>query len=400
MSLHGKHILLAVCGGIAAYKSCELVRLLVKEGADVEVMMTEAATQFVTPLTFETLSGHPASVKMWDEERTLPHISLRQNKDLIVVVPATANMLAKIANGIADDLVSSTLLARDCPLMVCPAMNVRMWMNPATQRNVLRLAEDGILLSGPEAGVQACGDVGAGRLRDPQKILEDIISFFSPSFLKGTKVLMTAGATFEAFDPVRGITNGSSGLQAACIARSLVRAGAQVRVVSGLVSAAFPEKAEIIHVTSAQEMFEAVQTELKEQKPDVFIAVAAVGDWRPAAYSSTKLKKEDGVEELSVKLVKNPDILSFVGHSGICRLVVGFAAETENLEENARTKLARKNADLIVVNPASAIGSERNRAAFITENSFLPFEESSKQELADALVQTIASRLNQEQSEL
>lgn len=400
MNLHGKHILLAVTGGIAAYKACELVRLLRKEGADVEVVMSEAATHFIAPLTFEALSAHPVCTNIWEDQKPLAHISLRQNKDLIVVAPATANIIAKVANGIADDLISSTLLARDCPLMVCPAMNVKMWTNPATQRNVRQLRDDGVLLSGPESGSQACGDSGEGRLKEPQRILEDIRAFFSPSLLKDTKVLLTAGATFEAFDPVRGITNASSGLQAACIAQSLIRAGAEVTVVCGLVSASFPEKAQIVRVTSAEEMFDAVKAKLKELKPDVFVGVAAVGDWRPKTYSPTKLKKQDGVEELTLTLVKNPDILSFVGHAGVCRLVVGFAAETDSLEENARKKLASKGADLIVVNPASAIGSSRNQAAFVTDNNYQPFEETSKQELADELTKSIASLLNTETCDL
>ena len=218
MSLQGKRILLGVTGGIAAYKACELLRLLVKAGADVEVMMTKAAAQFVGPLTFETLSGKPVAEDLWDPKMRLPHISLRKNKDLIVIAPATANIIAKAANGIADDLVSSTLLARECPLMLCPAMNVQMWRNAATGRNIQTLEGDGVLFSGPEAGSQACGDVGEGRLREPVQILEDIEAFFTPPILSGKKVLMTAGPTFEPFDPVRGITNGSSGRQAAAIA--------------------------------------------------------------------------------------------------------------------------------------------------------------------------------------
>ena len=294
MSLQGKHILLGVTGGIAAYKACELLRLLVKAGADVEVMMTKAAAQFVGPLTFETLSGKPVAEDMWDPKMRLPHISLRKNKDLIVVAPATANIIAKAANGIADDLVSSTLLARECPLMLCPAMNVQMWRNPATVRNVRTLKGDGVLFSGPEAGNQACGDVGEGRLREPAQILEDVEAFFTPSILSGKKVLMTAGPTFEPFDPVRGITNGSSGRQAAAIAAAAIRAGAEVTIVSGPVCVSYPDKAAVIPVRQAQEMFEAVKKELAEHTPDTFIGVAAVGDWRPVEYSESKLKKEKG----------------------------------------------------------------------------------------------------------
>lgn len=396
MFLNGKNILLAVTGGIAAYKACELLRLLKKEGADVEVMMTEAAQQFISPLTFETLSGHRVATDMWDPSERLPHIALRNRKDLIVVSPATANILAKIANGIADDLVSSTLLARDCPMMVCPAMNVCMWENAATCRNVETLKNDGIVFSGPEKGIQACGDSGEGRLREPSSILEDIRAFFTPSILAGKKILMTAGPTFEAFDPVRGITNGSSGRQAAAIADSAARAGAELTIVSGPVTVSYPAKAKVIRVTDARQMFEAVQKELEEQKPDAFIGVAAVGDWRPAQYSETKLKKEPGEDTLTIKLVKNKDILSYVGHSGICKTVIGFAAETDNAVANARRKLEEKGADLIVLNPASAIGSNDNEATFVTEDAVYSTGELSKQDLADEIIGQLAKLLTPE----
>ena len=392
MSLQGKRILLGVTGGIAAYKACELLRLLVKAGADVEVMMTKAAAQFVGPLTFETLSGKPVAEDLWDPKMRLPHISLRKNKDLIVIAPATANIIAKAANGIADDLVSSTLLARECPLMLCPAMNVQMWRNAATVRNIQTLKGDGVLFSGPEAGSQACGDVGEGRLREPVQILEDIEAFFTPPILSGKKVLMTAGPTFEPFDPVRGITNGSSGRQAAAIA-------AEVTIVSGPVAVPYPDKAAVIPVQQAQEMFEAVKKELAEHTPDAFIGVAAVGDWRPAKYSESKLKKEKDQDTLTIKLVKNPDILSYVGHSGICSVVIGFAAETDNLAENARKKLDCKAADMIVVNPASAIGSAQNQASFVTKDGIVVKGRSSKAELAEEIIETLADLLKKKEIE-
>ena len=351
MSLQGKRILLGVTGGIAAYKVCELLRLLVKAGADVEVMMTKAAAQFVGPLTFETLSGKPVAEDMWDPKMRLPHISLRKNKDLIVVAPATANIIAKAANGIADDLVSSTLLARECPLMLCPAMNVQMWRNPATVRNVRTLKGDGVLFSGPEAGNQACGDVGEGRLREPAQILEDVEAFFTPSILS------------------------------------------EVTIVSGPVCVSYPDKAAVIPVRQAQEMFEAVKKELAEHTPDTFIGVAAVGDWRPVEYSESKLKKEKGQDTLTIKLIKNPDILSYVGHSGLCSAVIGFAAETDNLAENARKKLDSKAADMIVVNPASAIGSTQNQASFVTKNGIEAKELSSKAELAEEIIEALADLL-------
>ena len=397
MSLQGKRILLGVTGGIAAYKACELLRLLVKAGADVEVMMTKAAAQFVGALTFETLSGKPVAEDLWDPKMRLPHISLRKDKDLIVVAPATANVLAKIVNGIADDLVSSTLLARGCPLMLCPAMNVQMWKNPATARNVQILKGDGVLFSGPEAGSQACGDVGEGRLREPAQILEDIEAFFTPPILSGKKVLMTAGPTFEPFDPVRGITNGSSGRQAAAIAAAAVRAGAEVTIVSGPVAVLYPDKATVIPVQQAQEMFAEVKKELTENKPDAFIGVAAVGDWRPAEYSENKLKKEKDQDTLTINLVKNPDILSYVGHSGLCAAVIGFAAETDNLAENARKKLKSKAADMIVVNPASAIGSAQNQASFVTKDGIVAKGRSSKAELAEEIIETLADLLKKKE---
>lgn len=397
MSLQGKRILLGVTGGIAAYKACELLRLLVKAGADVEVMMTKAAVQFVGPLTFETLSGKPVAEDLWDPKMRLPHISLRKDKDLIVVAPATANVLAKIANGIADDLVSSTLLARECPLMLCPAMNVQMWRNAATVRNIQTLKGDGVLFSGPEAGSQACGDVGEGRLREPVQILEDIEAFFTPPILSGKKVLMTAGPTFEPFDPVRGITNGSSGRQAAAIAAAAVRAGAEVTIVSGPVAVLYPDKATVIPVQQAQEMFAEVKKELTENKPDAFIGVAAVGDWRPAEYSENKLKKEKDQDTLTINLVKNPDILSYVGHSGLCAAVIGFAAETDNLAENARKKLKSKAADMIVVNPASAIGSAQNQASFVTKDGIVAKGRSSKAKLAEEIIEALADLLKKKE---
>lgn len=397
MSLHGKHILLGVTGGIAAYKACELLRLLVKAGADVEVMMTRAASQFVGPLAFETLSGKPVIADMWNPKMRLPHISLRKNKDLIVVAPATANILGKVANGIADDLVSSTLLARACPLMICPAMNIQMWRNPATVRNVQTLKNDGILFSGPEAGSQACGDFGEGRLREPSRILEDIEAFFTPSILSGKKVLMTAGPTFEPFDPVRGITNGSSGRQAAAIAAAAVRAGAEVTIVSGPANVSYSDGAKVIPVRQAQEMFEAVKQELSKNAPDAFIGVAAVGDWRPAEYSESKLKKDKNQDSLTIKLVKNPDILSYVGHSGLCSAVIGFAAETNNLVENAFKKLNSKAADMIVVNPASAIGCAQNQATFVTKDGIDAKGLRSKAELADEIIKALADLLKKKE---
>ena len=272
-----------------------------------------------------------------------------------------------------------------------------MWRNAATVRNVQTLKGDGVLFSGPEAGNQACGDVGEGRLREPVQILEDIEAFFTPPILSGKKVLMTAGPTFEPFDPVRGITNGSSGRQAAAIAAAAVRAGAEVTIVSGPVAVLYPDKATVIPVQQAQEMFAEVKKELTENKLDAFIGVAAVGDWRPAEYSENKLKKEKDQDTLTINLVKNPDILSYVGHSGLCAAVIGFAAETDNLAENARKKLKSKAADMIVVNPASAIGSAQNQASFVTKDGIVAKGRSSKAELAEEIIEALADLLKKKE---
>ena len=355
MSLQGKRILLGVTGGIAAYKACELLRLLVKAGADVEVMMTKAAAQFVGPLTFETLSGKPVAEDMWDPKMRLPHISLRKNKDLIVIAPATANIIAKAANGIADDLVSSTLLARECPLMLCPAMNVQMWRNAATGRNIQTLEGDGVLFSGPEAGSQACGDVGEGRLREPVQILEDIEAFFTPPILSGKKVLITAGPTYEKIDPVRFIGNYSSGKMGFALAEACAEAGAEVMLVAGPVSLKTNHSSiNRIDVESAEEMYRAVLSEY--DRSDIAIMCAAVADYAPETVSDVKLKRTG--EDRILRLRPNPDIAAELGRRkrpGQC--LVGFALETNDEEMNARLKMEKKNLDFIVLNSLRDAGA-------------------------------------------
>ena len=355
MSLQGKRILLGVTGGIAAYKACELLRLLVKAGADVEVRMTKAAALFVGPVRFETLSGKPVAEDLWDPKMRLPHISLRKNKDLIVIAPATANIIAKAANGIADDLVSSTLLARECPLMLCPAMNVQMWRNAATGRNIQTLEGDGVLFSGPEAGSQACGDVGEGRLREPVQILEDIEAFFTPPILSGKKVLITAGPTYEKIDPVRFIGNYSSGKMGFALAEACAEAGAEVMLVAGPVSLKTNHSSiDRIDVESAEEMYRAVLSEY--DRSDIAIMCAAVADYAPETVSDVKLKRTG--EDRILRLRPNPDIAAELGRRkrpGQC--LVGFALETNDEEMNARLKMEKKNLDFIVLNSLRDAGA-------------------------------------------
>ncbi len=397
--LKNKRILLGVSGGIAAYKACELVRLLVKSGAEVRVMMTKVAEQFVGKTTFEALSGHPVETDQFNPSVPLAHIALRDGCDLMVIAPATANIIAKTACGIADDLVSTTILARACPLLIAPAMNVRMWNNVVTQRNVCQLQCDGVFFSGPDSGELACGENGCGRMSEPQHLLEDIEAVFTPKVLEGKRVLITGGPTFEAIDPVRGITNLSSGKQAAAIAKAARNAGAEVTLVSGAVSARIPHGVRLIGVTGAQDMKSAVLQEAAHQHPDIFISVAAVCDFRVENPSAKKIKKEDSTETLTLTLVKNPDILQETAKSGLCRVCVGFAAESEDLVENGMKKLQKKGADLIVANHSSAIGQDSNRAYFITKAGAEALEEMSKEELAQRIILEASNILSQKTHE-
>lgn len=397
--LKNKRILLGVSGGIAAYKACELVRLLVKSGAEVRVMMTKVAEQFVGKTTFEALSGHPVETDQFNPSVPLAHIALRDGCDLMVIAPATANIIAKTACGIADDLVSTTILSRACPLLIAPAMNVRMWNNVVTQRNVCQLQCDGVFFSGPDSGELACGENGCGRMSEPQHLLEDIEAVFTPKVLEGKRVLITGGPTFEAIDPVRGITNLSSGKQAAAIAKAARNAGAEVTLVSGAVSARIPHGVRLISVTGAQDMKSAVLQEAAHQHPDIFISVAAVCDFRVENPSAKKIKKEDSTETLTLTLVKNPDILQETAKSGLCRVCVGFAAESEDLVENGMKKLQKKGADLIVANHSSAIGQDSNRAYFITKAGAEALEEMSKEELAQRIILEASNILSQKTHE-
>jgi phosphopantothenoylcysteine decarboxylase / phosphopantothenate---cysteine ligase len=390
MELQGKRVVLGVTGGIAAYKSAELLRLLVKCGADVQVAMTESATRFVTPMTFQALSGKPVFVDQWDARmpNAMAHIDLSRQADCILVAPATANFLARINNGLADDLLSTMVLARDCPLIVAPAMNRQMWENAATQRNINQLQADGVRVLGPAFGQQACGEVGAGRLLEPEEILEALIAFFTPKVLAGRQVLMTAGPTFEAIDPVRGITNLSSGRMGYALARAAQRAGAHVTLVSGPVGFEAPQGVDRINVRSALEMHEAVMAQVA--RTDIFIAVAAVADYRVANAAGQKLKKDQGGIP-PIELIENPDILAEVAARPNPPFCVGFAAESQNLEAYAQQKRLRKHIPLIAGNLIQdGFGGNDNRIVLFDELGVHPLTPGPKDVLARQLVEHIA----------
>ena len=394
MELSGKRITLGVTGGIAAYKAAELVRQLVKLGATVRVVMTEAATRFVTPVTFQALSGHPVYCDQWDARvaNNMAHIELSREADIILVAPASADFLAKLAHGLADDLVSTLALARNCPLLAAPAMNLQMWSNPATQRNVATLRSDGIALLGPASGDQACGEVGLGRMIEAEEIVEDVVAFFQPKHLAGKCVLMTAGPTFEAIDPVRGITNLSSGKMGFALARAAREAGADVTLVCGPVSQATPRGITRINVASALKMHAEVMQRIAGQ--DVFIGVAAVADYRPATPSAQKIKK-DGSKAPSIELVQNPDILADVAAMAEPPFCVGFAAESQNLAAYAQKKRLAKKIPLIVGNLIQdGFGGDQNKLALFDDTGETRLPPASKIELARALVAHIARLLD------
>ena len=393
MELNGKRIVLGVTGGIAAYKAAELVRLLGKQGAEVQVAMTEGATHFVTATTFQALSGKPVYLDQWDARmpNAMAHIDLSRAADLIVVAPASADFLARIANGMADDLLATMVLARDCPLLVAPAMNRQMWESPATQRNVARLRSDGVAILGPASGEQACGEVGAGRMLEPEEIVEAVIAFFAPKVLAGRKVLMTAGPTFEAIDPVRGITNLSSGRMGYAVARAARQAGAEVTLVSGPVGLAAPQGVERIAIRSALDMHAAVMARADEA--DIFIGVAAVADYRVANAAEHKLKKDTGGIP-PIELVENPDILAEVAAMKDGPFCVGFAAESRNLEEYAQTKRRKKNIPLIAGNLIQdGFGGDDNRLVLFDDQGTHPLTPAPKSVLARQLVEHIAQLL-------
>ncbi|HEX4927816.1 MAG TPA: bifunctional phosphopantothenoylcysteine decarboxylase/phosphopantothenate--cysteine ligase CoaBC [Burkholderiales bacterium] len=393
MALTGKTILLGLTGGIAAYKAAELTRLLKRSGADVRVVMTEAATRFVTPLTLQALSGQAVWTDLWDTRVAdgMGHIELSRDRDLIVVAPASADFLAKAANGLADDLLSTMCVARRCPLLVAPAMNVEMWENAATQRNLARLREDGVYVAGPGAGEQACGEVGLGRMLEPAQLLGEVEALLGPRLLEGKRVLVSAGPTQEPIDPVRVITNLSSGKMGYAVARAAAEAGARVTLVSGPVALSAPPGVSRIDVRTAEEMLRAVQQAAGQS--DVFISVAAVADYRVRQPSARKIKKANGAT-VTLELEENPDILAHVARMKNAPFCVGFAAESEDLARQAMEKRARKNIPLLAANLAQeALGSEENAITLYDERGAHELGRGSKLELARKLVAHVAGML-------
>jgi phosphopantothenoylcysteine decarboxylase/phosphopantothenate--cysteine ligase len=385
-----KKVLLGLTGGVAAYKAAELVRRLGDRDIEVHVVMTEAACGFITPATLQALSGHPVYTSMWDGriENGMPHIELSRDKDAIVVAPATADFMAKAALGLADDLLSTLCLARDCPLIVAPAMNRQMWEHPATQRNVAQLKRDGVTLLGPDSGDQACGETGMGRMLEPDTLAEAISAFLAPKILKGKRVLMTAGPTFEPIDAVRGITNRSSGKMGYALARAAIAAGAEVTLVSGPVSLNAPVGAAMTRVQTAAEMFEAVKKH--SAKADIFIGVAAVADYRTSAPRKHKIKKTEE-DQLHINLVRNPDILGWIASRPKPPFCVGFAAESRNLDAYADEKRRRKKVRLMIANLAqNAIGADDNEVSMLDDNGTHRLPRASKDAVAQQIVAHIA----------
>lgn len=391
--LSGQKIVLAVTGSIAAYKSCELLRLLIKRGAEVSVIMTEAAQRFVTPLSFQALGAKKVYTGDWGDSTTaIPHIEATKEASLLLVAPATANILAKAAQGLADDLLSAAILAARCPVAYAPAMNTFMWHNQATQRNVTQLTQDGAIFLGPDSGEQACGDIGSGRMLEPEDIIELLQGAFSPRLLDRCRVLITAGPTYEPIDPVRGITNLSSGKQGFAIAKAAALAGAEVTLIAGKCDLKTPAGVKRIDVTTALEMYDAVMQEVTQH--EIFISVAAVADWRIANVSDHKIKKEfAGVPDLQFE--ENPDILASVAALENAPYCVGFAAETDNLIDNARAKLYRKNVPLIVANLVSdAMNQDTNAVVFVERDAATPLAKATKEHIAQALIAKIAQEVN------
>ena len=391
--LSGQKIVLAVTGSIAAYKSCELLRLLIKRGAEVSVIMTEAAQRFVTPLSFQALGAKKVYTGDWGDSTTaIPHIEATKEASLLLVAPATANILAKAAQGLADDLLSAAILAARCPVAYAPAMNAFMWHNQATQRNVTQLTQDGAIFLGPDSGEQACGDIGSGRMLEPEDIIELLQGAFSPRLLDRCRVLITAGPTYEPIDPVRGITNLSSGKQGFAIAKAAALAGAEVTLIAGKCDLKTPAGVKRIDVTTAREMYDAVMQEVTQH--EIFISVAAVADWRVANASDHKIKKEfAGAPDLQFE--ENPDILASVAALENAPYCVGFAAETDNLIDNARAKLYRKNVPLIVANLVSdAMNQDTNTVVFVERDAATPLAKATKEHIAQALIAKIAQEVN------
>ena len=401
LELAGKHIVLGLSGGIACYKAAELTRALIKAGATVQVVMTEAAEQFITAVTLQALSNRSVFTSQWDARpaagvaNNMAHINLTREADAVLVAPASADFMAKLLHGRADDLLSLLCLARpiaSCPLLIAPAMNREMWAHPATQRNAAQLRADGTVILGPASGDQACGEIGDGRMLEPEELLADVIAFFQAKSLLGKRVLITAGPTFEPIDPVRGITNLSSGKMGFAVARAASEAGAEVTLVAGPVHLPTPRGVRRIDVGTAQQMFDAVLPEAPLQH--VFVATAAVADWRPADSSEHKIKKNRNTVAPRIELLENPDILAAVARLPKGPYCVGFAAESHDLLTHAREKLLRKNVPLIVVNLGPAtFGQDDNTLTLVDANGHRELPRADKLTLARQLVAEIAVRI-------
>jgi len=391
-SFSGKRLLLGLTGGIAAYKVAALTRLFVKAGMDVRVVMTEAACRFITPVTMQALSGQPVYTDLWDARvrDNMAHIDLSRDRDLILVAPASADFMATLANGHADDLLSTLCLARRIPLAVAPAMNVEMWENAATRRNLARLREDGITLMGPAAGDQACGETGMGRMLEAEDLFEAVAALLGPQLLKGKKVLVTAGPTYEPIDTVRGVTNQSSGKMGYAVAQAAIEAGAQVTLVSGPTALATPAGVVRVDVRSARDMHDAVMARAKAS--DIFISVAAVADYHVVDAKAHKIKR--GTGNLSIELAPNPDILAAVGALHKPPFCVGFAAETENLRANAQAKRKRKKIPLLAANLAQeTFGLDDNALTLIDDKGEHELKRAAKIVIARQLIAHVAGML-------
>ena len=388
-----KKIILGITGGIAAYKAAELVRLLVKSNFDVQVVMTESACQFITPITMQALSGKPVFTGIWDTgfDNGMPHIELSRNADAIVIAPATAEFVAKLLHGRADDLLSTLCLARDCPLLVAPAMNKQMWENPATQRNFAQLIADNIIVLGPSSGDQACGEVGLGRMLEPDELMAEINAFFTPKLLAGKRVLITAGATLEMIDPVRAMTNLSSGKMGYAIAQAAADMGAEVTLVSGATALTAPKNVKNISATSADAMYLAVMTNVIKQ--DIFIGVAAVADYTSVAPAAQKIKKSEA--SLNIALTKTKDILAEVASLPNAPFCVGFAAETQDLIAQAEQKRLRKKLPLLVANLVSeSMGQDEASITLLDDKGSHPLQKAAKNVLAISILSHISKMLN------
>jgi phosphopantothenoylcysteine decarboxylase/phosphopantothenate--cysteine ligase len=397
--LSNKRIVLGVTGGIAAYKSADLVRRLVAQGADVRVVMSHGACEFVSPLTFQALSGRPVSLELLDHdnESGMGHLTLARWSDLIVVAPATAHFIAKLAHGMADDLLSTICLAADVPVLIAPAMNQQMWLNLATQANIQTLQTRGIKILGPADGEQACGEIGPGRMVEPESILQSIAARFSTTYLSGTNIMVTAGPTRESIDPVRYLSNNSSGRMGFAIAKAAMEADACVTLISGPVSLPPPDRVRYLPVTTALQMKNQVFSEL--QNIDIFISTAAVADYRCSEIASEKIKKKN--HTLVLELEKNPDILAEVAGSNKELFTVGFAAETESLHENAMSKLTSKGLDMIAANAVGeglGFDTEDNALEVMWSGGSVSLGRVSKQKLASKLIKIIADRYHEKNS--